>query len=163
MRTTTTRLALALLLLAPAAAAQSAGPTRGHAQADKLARKLGLSDAQREQIRGSVARHAGGLEQRRAEVADARAELRRVLDATPADAAAVRAASQRLQAVRTERDVARGARWADVRAALTPDQQGRAQQLRDERRAQRAEKKAARAERRAERHARRASGGDAPR
>jgi Spy/CpxP family protein refolding chaperone len=160
MRTTTTRLALALLLLAPGAVAQSAGPGRAHVRADRLARKLDLSEAQGEQIRGEVARHADELERLRSTVADARAELRHVLDTTPSDAAAVRAASQRLEAARTERTVARGARRADVRAALTPEQQARAQQLRDEHRAQRASRKA---ERRAERRDRRAVDGDAPR
>ncbi|HEX5009562.1 MAG TPA: Spy/CpxP family protein refolding chaperone [Planctomycetota bacterium] len=160
---TITRLALALLLVAPAAAAQSAHPARGHARVGRLARKLDLSDAQREQIRGRVASHADELARLRAAVADARAELRHVLDTSPADAAAVRAASQHLQAARTERTVARGARRADVRAALTPDQQTRAQQLRDEHRAQRASRKAARAERRAERLERKAAGGHAPR
>src|SRR5262245_60194176 len=125
MRTTTTRLALALLLLAPVTAAQSARSARAHARADRLARKLDLSEAQRQEIRGRAAGHADELERLRAAVADARAELRHVLDTTPADAAAVRAASERLEAARTERTVARGARRADVRAALTPDQQAR--------------------------------------
>src|SRR5262245_41193491 len=99
----TTRLVLALLLLAPAAAAQSSRPARAHARLDRLARKLGLSEAQRDQVRGSVARHADELDRLRAQVADARAELRHVLETSPADAAAVRAASQRLESARTER------------------------------------------------------------
>jgi Spy/CpxP family protein refolding chaperone len=143
----------ALLLLAPAADAAQDRP-----RLEKLAAKLGLTGAQKEQMRAVKARHADGVQRLRDDVRAARTELQRVLDATPADAAAVRAASQRLETARSELAVARGARRADVSAALTPDQQRLAQQLRDGHRARKTEKRAAREERRAERRGRKSAG-----
>jgi len=155
MRFTTARLALAALLLAPAALAQDA--PRPHRRLEKLAGKLGLSEPQREQIRAGVERHADELQTRRAAVRSAREELRRVLDASPGDAAALRDAAQRVEAARSELVVARGARRAELRTALTPDQQQQAQQLRDAHRARKEERHEARQQRRAERRARKAA------
>jgi Spy/CpxP family protein refolding chaperone len=162
---TLTALAALLLVLAPDADAQRHGRHAGRAPKAHLERKaerLGLSEAQRDQVRTSVQQHHDAVQARRDRVRDAHDALRAVLDSAPQDSAAVRTASAALESARTELAVARGLRKADVRAVLTPDQQRLAQEGRDQRREHGAERTALHREQRDERKAQRA-GGSGPR
>lgn len=143
-----------LLLVAPAAGAQQRGGQRHHAGRGQVAEKLGLTRAQRDQVQAIARQHRDALRNRQAEVREARRALRTVMQASPQDAEALRAAAGRLESARTELHVARGARRAEVQSTLTPEQRTRAGELKAERKAER--KAATRAERKSERADRKA-------
>jgi len=151
-------LILALLALAPVTSAQNVHarhPGHRHHRPGKAADRLGLTGAQREQAKALARQHKDEISGLRKAVHTAHAELKRVMQATPQDADAVRAASRSLAAAQENLSVARGARRADVRSVLTPEQQAQAQQQ------QRAQKRADREQRRAQHKAERQSKRDA--
>lgn len=152
-------LSLALLLLvAPGAEAQRRGERARQAGRSRMAEDLGLSQAQREQLRAVARQHKDGLRAQRATVHDARQALRAVMQAAPQDAGALRAAAGTLEHARTELLVARGARRAELQDSLTPEQRTRAAELKQQRQADRADRKADRKAGRADRKAGRMSG-----
>ncbi len=154
-------LAAVMLVLAPDADAQEQGRKGGearHARHERKADRLGLDQAQREQVRLAAQQHRDGLQALRDRARTAHEALRQVLDAAPADSAAVRTAAQALEAARTELAVARGLRKADVSAVLTPEQRGLAKSARDLRRGQKAERHELRQQERSARKEQRAAG-----
>jgi Spy/CpxP family protein refolding chaperone len=149
-----------LLALAPVTSAQDGHarhPGHRHHRLGKAADRLGLTDAQREQAKALARQHKDEIHGLHTSVQAAREELQRVLQATPQDADAVRAASRSVAAAEENLAVARGARRADLRSVLTPEQQAKAQAHQQER----AQKRAGREQRRAEHKAQRQSKRDA--
>ncbi|MBM3985502.1 MAG: periplasmic heavy metal sensor, partial [Planctomycetes bacterium] len=79
-------LAALLLVLAPDADAQRSGRQAGRspkAGLERKAERLGLTEAQRDQVRSSVQQHRDTLQALRDSVRDAHDALRQVLDAAP--------------------------------------------------------------------------------
>lgn len=118
----------ALLLLVPATAAQVAGHHRhpaaqAHKKLRHAADKLGLSDSQREQVKAVAQAHRDQMSSLRQSARAAKEALEHVLATTPQDADAVRTAARAVSAAHEDLAVARGARRADVRSVLTPEQQ----------------------------------------
>jgi Spy/CpxP family protein refolding chaperone len=163
----------ALLALSPATLAQDASRQAGRSQhrMAKAGKALGLTGEQREQIKARAAAHKDAMSGLREAEKAARAELKRVVTATPGDAEAVRSAARSVSAARENLTAARAARRAEVRSVLTPEQQSQAaarEADRSERRTQKAERKAEkkaekRAERKSERKADRKAGKKAKR
>lgn len=152
-----------LLALAPVAMSQDASrkPGRLHHRPGKAAKQLGLTGAQREQLKAKAIQHKDELAGMRNAAKAARKELQRVQASTPEDAEAVRTAARSVSAAMENLAAARAARRADVRSVLTPEQQAKAaarEQQRGERRADKAERKAEKkAARKADRKAKRNS------
>jgi Spy/CpxP family protein refolding chaperone len=140
-----------LLALAPVARSQDAPrhPGRLHHRLAKAGKQLGLTGAQREQVKSKAAQHEDEMAGMRQATKAARKELKRVLAATPEDAEAVRTAARSVSAARENLAAARAARRADVRSVLTPEQQAQVEAHKQ----QRAERHADKAERKAEKKA----------
>jgi Spy/CpxP family protein refolding chaperone len=140
-----------LLALAPSVLAQdpAAPPGRLHHRPGKASQALGLTEAQREQLKSVAREHGEQLSTLKHGAREARAALRQVLAISPQDSEAVRAAARAVSAAQEDLAVARASRRAGARSLLTPGQQAQA----TERAQQRAERKADRVERKAERKA----------
>jgi Spy/CpxP family protein refolding chaperone len=95
--------------------------------------QLGLSDAQRQQIRAIVQRHRTEIQPLMLRARASRVELRAAETADPFDDNAIRAKAGEVAAIQADLAVARAHLQADLFQVLTPDQQ---QKVR-ERRAQR--------------------------
>lgn len=124
---------LAGALLGGSAAAQSGASTTGDSghparherKADrrgKIARELGLTRTQREQVRAAAKANRPAMEQTRQSMRAAADTLRAALAAKPRDAATVAAAHVALDQARDAGKAAREARRAAMGAALTPEQ-----------------------------------------
>jgi protein CpxP len=95
--------------------------------------ELNLSETQRDQIRDVRQRHEADLTQARDRVRKARDAHRAAVEALPVDEARIRATSQTLAEAQTEMSVLRARVHGEVWALLTPEQQTRAQELRQQR------------------------------
>lgn len=104
-------------------------------------RDLDLTDAQRQQIRQLTQQYR---EQSRAtldRLRQAQEARRQVVEVPPVDEARIRAVMQELAEAETELALQRARLNSDVHAVLTPEQQERARQVREEREARRKERR----------------------
>ncbi len=102
---------------------------RGH----RFAKALGLSDDQKAQIRSIFEKHRPELLPLRKEFAAEKRVLRDMIQAEPADEAAIRAQVAKLAATGADLAVRRARISREVRAVLTPEQLGKLKALREER------------------------------
>jgi Spy/CpxP family protein refolding chaperone len=153
---------LTLLALAPVTSAQNVHarhPGHRHHRPGKAADRLGLTGAQREQAKALALKHKDEIHGLRKSLDTAREELQRVMQSTPQDADAVRAASRSVASAEENLAVARGARRADMRSVLTPEQQAQAQAHQQQRTQKRADREQRRAQHKAERQSKRDAAG----
>lgn len=113
---------LATLLCAADASAQAGRHQARHSKRVTIARKLGLTEAQREQMRASAREHREAIDETRDALRAAGRTLRAALHAQPRDPATIDAARAALKQAQAVAQSARDARRADVGAALTPEQ-----------------------------------------
>src|SRR5690606_17615779 len=144
---------LSAAVAAPMVLAQD-GPRRGPgfgargvqgamAGIDLPLRRLDLSDAQREQVRGIMGTHEAAFKEIRERQRTARQALRAAIGADTLDEAAIRAASAEVSAIEADAAVLRARVRQDVFSILTAEQQARAKELRanaDQRMKERGEK-----------------------
>lgn len=95
----------------------------------RLGRELGVTDAQRDQIKAVLQSHADELKALGERARDARQALRAAMTADAPDDNAIRQASAGVAAVEADRAVAQAHIRAEVWQLLTPDQQAKARQL----------------------------------
>jgi Spy/CpxP family protein refolding chaperone len=89
---------------------------------EAIARKLGLTDEQRDQMRATAKQTRPTMEQSRQSLRAAADTLRSALAAQPRDAATVAAAHVAMDQARDNAKAARETRRAELGAALTPEQ-----------------------------------------
>lgn len=97
-----------------------------------IASRLGLSDAQKEQIKGVVESHRDEWKALAGRAVAARKGLRQAVTADPIDEAAIRQRSADLAAVQADIAVARAHAREEIFQLLTPDQQAQARALRSQ-------------------------------
>ena len=114
--------------------------------------ELNLSETQRDQIRDVRQRHDADLTQARDRVRKAREAHRAAVEALPVDEPRIRATSQALAEAQTEMSVLRARVHSEVWALLTPEQQTKAQELRQQRRERMKERRDRMQKRMEERH-----------
>lgn len=96
---------------------------------EAMADILGLTDAQKAQIKTIFDNQRQSVAPLRQKLADSRKQLHQAMSATPFNEAAVRAAAANREAARTELTVARAKTKSTIMAVLTPDQQKLAKKL----------------------------------
>jgi Spy/CpxP family protein refolding chaperone len=115
-----------------AARGRAAGPGgpggRGFAAGFALG-QLGLSDAQKQQIRDITKRHRDQTQPVMQRLAQAMAAQRAAIETVPANEAAVRAASQDLAAAQADMAVEQARLHSDIFGVLTVEQQAKAKEL----------------------------------
>jgi protein CpxP len=92
-------------------------------------RELGLTDAQKDQIRSILQSHRTELQAYGDRMRDARQALQAAIGADPIDDNAIRQASAGVAAVEADMAVARAHIRGEIWQVLTPDQQAKAKQL----------------------------------
>jgi Spy/CpxP family protein refolding chaperone len=112
----------ATLLCAADASAQVGRHPSRHVRREAIARKLGLTEAQREQMRASAREHRAAIEVTRDALRAAGRTLKTALAAEPRDPATIDAARSALKQAKAVAQAARDSRRAEVGAALTPEQ-----------------------------------------
>jgi len=121
--------------LALAGAGARGGRSGGAGWLGRMARQLDLTDSQRAQIRGILAKHwSAGLSDAADRARLARRGFRDAVADPSADEAKVRDAARKAAAAAEEFAVARHAALAEAFAVLTPEQQERARTWREARR-----------------------------
>jgi len=125
----------ALLLCTTEASAQVGRHSRGHARRGAIARQLGITETQRDQMRAAAHEHRSQIEETRDTLRAAGRALKTALAAQPRDAATVDAARAAVHQAQEAAKAAREARRADVGAALTPEQREELKTLKEARRA----------------------------
>ncbi len=135
-----TALAVGGMLAAGAAFAAAGGDhdggrgCRGHAgKGHRFAEALGLTSDQRAQVRAIFEKHRPELLPLRKEFAAEKRVLRDMIQAGPADDAAIRAQVAKLAATGADLAVRRARVSREVRAVLTPEQAGKLKAWREER------------------------------
>lgn len=118
---------LAPALLLAAAAGQHAHVKGGFAQ--HIARQLGLSDDQTQQVQGIFANHKAEMSAQFDRLKTARTGLFDAIHADSFDESAVRAAAANVAQVEADMAVSRAKIASEVRNVLTPDQQAKAKEL----------------------------------
>jgi protein CpxP len=118
---------LAPALLLAAAAGQHAHARGGFAQ--HIARQLGLSAEQTQQVQGIFANHQAELTAQMGQLKTAKTALFDAVHADTFDESAVRAASANVAQVEADLAVSRAKIASEVRNVLTPDQQAKAKEL----------------------------------
>ncbi len=106
------------------------GPMRLRA----MAQQLGLSVAQKEQLRAVVQSHKNDWQALRKRAMEARQSLRQAITANAVDDAAIRRQSAQLASVQADIAVARAHVRAEMLKVLTPEQRAKAETLRAARR-----------------------------
>ena len=134
---------LMLVLCAAESSAQQGRQRRaevGRAEGRKaaVARKLGLSEAQRESLRAAAGGHREAVGEARDALRAAGRSLKAALAARPRDAASIEAARAAVREAREAARAARSARRTELGAVLTPEQREQLQALKEARRACRA-------------------------
>jgi len=133
MKNTRTRiLALAgAAVLAPALlfAAVAAQHAQHQGMAQHIAKKLGLSDEQTQQVQGIFANHQSELSGQFDRLKTAKSALFDAVHADSFDESAVRAAAANVAQVEADLAVSHAKIASEVRAILTPDQQAKAKEL----------------------------------
>ncbi len=123
--------AAAVVLAVPAAAAGFDLPPGAWWEDGRIAEMLGLTDAQREEIRGRVYEHARRMADLNAEVRKAEIDLRETVGRDDFDPDAVRTAFAAFQATRQRLEQERFEMLLGVRSVLTTDQWNRLQRARE--------------------------------
>jgi periplasmic protein CpxP/Spy len=126
--------AVALLvgtLAPPLAAAPQRHGRRGGAFGRIPMRQLGLTDAQRQQLKGVVQSHRDEMASLRQRLQAARSALRQATSAVPLDEALVKQRRADLSAARADGTALRGRVRSEVLQVLTPDQQAQLKSLQD--------------------------------
>jgi len=101
----------------------------GFAPLQRIASRLGLSDAQQDQIKSIVQSHRDEWKTLGGRAAAARKALNDATAADPIDENAIRQASAGVAAVQADSAVARAHVRSEIFQVLTPDQQAQARQL----------------------------------
>jgi periplasmic protein CpxP/Spy len=96
----------------------------------RIARRLGLSDQQKDQIHGILKTHAGEIEAQIEAGRNGRRALRDAMDAAPLDEARIRQQALALGEIRADAAVLRARIRSEIRPILSADQQEKAQQMR---------------------------------
>jgi Spy/CpxP family protein refolding chaperone len=96
----------------------------------RMARRLGLSDQQKEQIRGILKSHAGEIETQIESGRNGHKALREAMDAAPLDEARIRQQALALGQIRADAAVLRARIRSEIWPVLSADQQQKAQQMR---------------------------------
>jgi Spy/CpxP family protein refolding chaperone len=117
------------------AAQRQAGPRAGMRMGMRMGpglflSQLGISDAQRQQIKTIVQRHRTEIQPFMQRARASRAGLRAAETADPLDDNAIRAKAAEVAAIQTDLAVARAHLQADVFQVLTPDQQQKVRERR---------------------------------
>ena len=128
-------LAGAMLTLCAADGRAQQRHRRPAARRAALARQLGLSEAQREQMRAAAGNHREAIESARDALRAAGRSLKATLAAQPRDAASIEAARDAVRQAREASQAARESRRADLGAVLTPEQQQELATIKEARRA----------------------------
>jgi protein CpxP len=123
------RSTLMLVLLALPLAAQS-GPDPSP-RAERIGRRLQLTEAQKASIRTIRDKHRADLVQRRDAVQHAWIDLRSALQDTSTPEPRLRALYDRASAARFDLILARRSARMEVQAVLTPEQRAKAAEMRD--------------------------------
>ena len=106
------------------------GPGRGGFPG--LAR-LGLTDAQREQVRDVMQRYQDEMREAGTRLRQAHEAQRAAIETTPVNEGLIRSTSQTLATAQTDMALLRARIYSDVWSLLTPEQQEKAKQLKAER------------------------------
>ena len=125
----------ALLLCTADVSAQAGRRPRGHARRGAIARQLGLTEAQRDQLRAAAREHRPEVESTRDALRSAGRALKTALAAEPRDAATIDAARAAVRQAQEAAKAAREARRTEMGAALTPEQREELKSLKEARRA----------------------------
>jgi Spy/CpxP family protein refolding chaperone len=94
------------------------------------AKRLGLSDDQKEQIRGVLKAHAGEIEAQMQAAQTGNKALREAMSVQPLDEAKIRQQALALGGVRADGAVLRARIRSEIWPILTPDQQEKAKEMR---------------------------------
>ncbi|WP_305042315.1 Spy/CpxP family protein refolding chaperone [Geoalkalibacter sp.] len=105
----------------------------GERHLERMAKELGLSDAQQEQIRAIIAEHRAKAEPLRQSMEQNREQLRQTIKAENFDETAVRNIAADQAPVKTELMVERARMKNQIHALLTPEQQALAEKKMQER------------------------------
>lgn len=105
----------------------------GERHLGRMAKELGLSDAQQEQIRAIVEDHRAKVDPLRQNLAQNREQMRQAVKAPSFDEAAVRSLAADQVPVKTELLVERARMKHQIHALLTPEQQALAEKKMQER------------------------------
>jgi protein CpxP len=105
------------------ACAQRDGGWKGHGHpGHRLAKALGLSKEQTEQVKAIFLKHRDGIAPLRKEMVSERRELRNLIQADKPDEAAIREQVKKIAATGGDLAVRRAKMAQEVRAVLTPEQ-----------------------------------------
>ncbi len=105
------------------ACSQRDGGWKGHGhRGHRLAKALGLSGEQKEQIRAIFRKHRDEIAPLRKEMVSERRELRKLIQADKTDEAAIREQAKKIAATSGDFAVRRAKMAQEVRAVLTPEQ-----------------------------------------
>jgi protein CpxP len=105
------------------ACAQRDGGWKGHGHpGHRLAKALGLSKEQKEQVKAIFLKHRDGIAPLRKEMVSERRELRNLIQADKPDEAAIRDQVKKIAATGGNLAVDRAKMFQEVRAVLTPEQ-----------------------------------------
>jgi periplasmic protein CpxP/Spy len=113
-----------------------------------LLRQLDLTEAQRQQVRDVMQRHSQQKQEAGKKLREAHDAQRSAVEAMPVNEALIRSTSQALANAQTDMALLQARIHSDVWALLTPDQQQKAKELRDQRAARQRERQQRRQERR---------------
>lgn len=106
---------------------------RQHRVFKRMARKLGLTDAQKAQAKAIFQANRETTKPMRASLRAERKNLRALIQADTIDEAAIRAETTRIAAIQADLNVNRAKVAAQFRAILTPDQLAKLKELRHHR------------------------------
>jgi Spy/CpxP family protein refolding chaperone len=109
------------------------GPGFGRGHGLEVLRQLDLTDQQRQQVRGIFEQHKGEFQQARERIRTAFEAQRAAAAATPPDDATIRAKATEVGAAEGELAVLASHVRAEVFQVLTPEQQAKAQTLKQQR------------------------------
>lgn len=97
---------------------------------DRMAKKLGLTEAQQEQVKAILTSEREKAAPLRQQLAENREKIRQAIEAEPFDEAAVRTLAESKNQTRVELDVSRARAKSRIFALLTPEQRELAKKLR---------------------------------
>jgi Spy/CpxP family protein refolding chaperone len=113
-----------------------------------LLRQLDLTDAQRQQVRDVMQRHSQQLQDAGKKLHEAHVAQRAAVETVPVNESLIRSTSQALANAQTDFALVQARVHADVWGLLTPDQQQKAKELKDQRATRQKERQQRRSERR---------------
>lgn len=110
------------------------GGWKGHGhRGQRLAKALGLSKEQKEQVETIFRKHRGETAKLREEMVSERRELRKLILSDTPDEVALREQAKKIAATSGDLAVRRARMFQEVRAVLTPEQIGKFRTLREKR------------------------------